>query len=143
MTDTQKPRIVCGMILGEASESDDDSDTGPDPSTMVPFIKPQDNKVPLPVLKKTTKHKLKYNTLLHHKLRESNISFLNNMVRIAEQPLQRSNNNLQDALHLQSKTRTHLHETPRHLHQLSIALVGLQDRLPSICNAKILPNFLH
>lgn len=58
---------------------------------------------------------------------------------MAEHPLQKATQCLQESLQIQSKTRASLYEMPRYLHQLSVALVGLQDRLPTVCNAKILP----
>lgn len=61
------------------------------------------------------------------------------MVGTTEQPLQKATLRLQESLQIQTKTRASLHEMPRYLHQLSVALVGLQDRLPTICNAKIIP----
>lgn len=61
------------------------------------------------------------------------------MVSTVEQPLQRAGQRVQESLQVQMKTRASLHEMPRYLHQLSVALVGLQDRLPTICNAKIVP----
>ena len=59
-------RVVCGMVLGEASESDEDSDV-PNNSTPVntSFLPSNSN------TKKTPKHKLKYNTLLHYRLRNN------------------------------------------------------------------------
>lgn len=52
------------MVLGEASESDEDSDT-PNSSahSNISFL-------PNNIAKKTPKHKLKYNTLLHYRLRK-------------------------------------------------------------------------
>jgi hypothetical protein len=61
------------------------------------------------------------------------------MINIVEQPLHKATQHLQESLQIQSRTRASLHEMPRFLHQLSVALVGLQDRLPTICNAKIIP----
>lgn len=60
------------------------------------------------------------------------------MVNTVELPVTRAAGRLNDALQLQTKTRASLHEMPRYLHQLSVALVGLQDRLPSISTAKII-----
>lgn len=59
-------RVVCGMVLGEASESDEDSDV-PNNSTVanISLVPSTGNK------KKTPKHKLKYNTLLHYRLRKN------------------------------------------------------------------------
>ena len=70
---------------------------------------------------------------------DSNIAVRNDMVNIVEQPLQKATQHLQESLQIQCRTRASLHEMPRYLHQLSVALVGLQDRLPTICNAKIVP----
>lgn len=58
-------RVMCGMVLGEASESDEDSDVPNNtaPTNNISFL-PNNNTV-----KKTSKHKLKYNTLLHYRLR--------------------------------------------------------------------------
>lgn len=61
-------RIVCGMVLGEASESDDDSDTN---HSAAPA---HNNFLPAHNAKKSPRHKLKYNTLLHYKLRKDHIS---------------------------------------------------------------------
>lgn len=61
------------------------------------------------------------------------------MVAAVEQPIVRATHRLNEALQIQTKTRASLHEMPRHLHQLSVALVGLQDRLPNIIRAKIVP----
>lgn len=61
------------------------------------------------------------------------------MVNMAEQPVQKATQRLQESLQIQTRTRASLHEMPRYLHQLSVALVGLQDRLPTICNTKIIP----
>ena len=58
---------------------------------------------------------------------------------VEQQTLQRATHRLQESLQIQTKTRASLHEMPRYLHQLSVALVGLQDRLPTICSAKIIP----
>ena len=59
-------RVVCGMVLGEASESDEDSDV-PNNSTpaSISFLPSNVN------TKKTPKHRLKYNTLLHYRLRKN------------------------------------------------------------------------
>lgn len=61
-------RVVCGMVLGEASESDEDSDV---PNNTAPaninFL-PNNGST-----RKTSKHKLKYNTLLHYRLRKKQI----------------------------------------------------------------------
>ncbi len=65
------------------------------------------------------------------------------MVSAVEQPLQRATQKLQESLQIQTKTRASLHEMPRYLHQLSVALVGLQDRLPKICNVNIVPETKH
>ena len=62
------------------------------------------------------------------------------MVAVVEQPVIQATNRLSEAVQIQSKTRASLHEMPRHLHQLSVALVGLQDRLPNISKAKIIPD---
>ena len=61
-------RIVCGMVLGEASESDDDSDVN---HSTAPT---HDNFLPSYNAKKSPRHKLKYNTLLHYKLRNYHTS---------------------------------------------------------------------
>nr|CAH0098395.1 unnamed protein product [Daphnia galeata] len=73
-------RVVCGMVLGEASESDEDSDV-PNNSTpaSISFLPSNVN------TKKTPKHRLKYNTLLHYRLRDSNIAVRNDMINIEEQ----------------------------------------------------------
>ena len=70
---------------------------------------------------------------------DNNISFRNDSFDMVVQPLSRSVSQLENSLQLQVKTRASLHETPRYLHQLSVALVGLQDRLPSVCSIKIIP----
>lgn len=146
-------RIVCGMVLGEASESDDESDASASPTPIRNSFLPSNN------IKRSPKHKLKYNTLLHYKLSryhtkkfwiqfkfcisfagESNISLRNNVVNIVEHPIQEACQHLKDSLHLQTKTRASLHEMPRYFHQLSVALVGLQDRLPTVCNVNLLPD---
>lgn len=148
-------RVVCGMVLGEASESDEDSDA---PSNTTPA---NISFLPNNSVTKTPKHKLKYNTLLHYRLRkntsfkkeaicdtisllftttgDNNISLRNDIVSTVEQPVQKATQKLQESLQIQTKTRASLHEMPRYLHQLSVALVGLQDRLPMICNVKIIP----
>lgn len=63
-------RVVCGMVLGEASESDEDSDAPsefvPPNSTVTNFGQSSTNTN----VKKASRHKLKYNTLLHYKLRK-------------------------------------------------------------------------
>lgn len=71
---------------------------------------------------------------------DANIALRHDMVAAAEQPIGRANNQLQGCLQLQTKTRASFHETPRYLHRLSVALVGLQDRLPLICNVNIVPH---
>ena len=58
-------RVVCGMVLGEASESDEESDDAPNSSTPSNI-----NFLPNNSSRKTPKHKLKYNTLLHYRLRK-------------------------------------------------------------------------
>ena len=80
------------------------------------------------------------NLLFTNSLGDSNIALRNDMVSTVELPVARATVRLQEALQIQTKTRASLHEMPRYLHQLSVALVGLQDRLPFICNAKIIPN---
>ncbi len=71
---------------------------------------------------------------------ENNIELRNDMVSTVELPVSRATARLQEALQIQTKTRASLHEMPRYLHQLSVALVGIQDHLPTICNATIIPN---
>ena len=53
------------MVLGEASESDEESDDAPNSSTPSNI-----NFLPNNSSRKTPKHKLKYNTLLHYRLRK-------------------------------------------------------------------------
>ena len=70
---------------------------------------------------------------------EDNVTLRNGMIDVCEQPIVKANSQMQSCLKLQGRTRASLHETPRYLHQLSVALVGLQDRIPSICNRTIAP----
>jgi len=130
------------MVLGEASESEDESDVPNSKESSlsgsqsgISFLSSNIPKVP----KKSSRHKLKYNTLLHYKLRDDNIAFRNDLVITVEQPVIRATDRLTEALQIQNRTRNFLHEMPQHLHQLSVALVGLQDRLPYICCTQIVP----
>jgi len=136
-------RIVCGMVLGEASESEDESDSATSKETSLSgsqsgssFLPNSSSRVGS---KKSSRHKLKYNTLLHYRLRDDNISLRNDLVTAAEQPVIRAACHLTEALQIQTRTRNSLHEMPQYLHQLSVALVGLQDRLPYMCSAQIIP----
>jgi len=131
------------MVLGEASESEDESD-GPNSketslsgSQSVGSFLPNNASRAGP--KKSSRHKLKYNTLLHYRLRDDNIALRNNLVAAAEQPVIKAAYRLTEALQIQNRTRNSLHEMPQYLHQLSVALVGLQDRLPYMCSTQIFP----
>lgn len=70
-------RVVCGMVLGEASESDEDSDApteftiGNSSSILASTLMSSQKTSKKP----PNKHKLKYNTLLHYKLRKIIIKY--------------------------------------------------------------------
>ena len=70
---------------------------------------------------------------------DDNITLRNDLVTAAEQPVIRATHRLTEALQIQNRTRNSLHEMPQYLHQLSVALVGLQDRLPYMCCTQIIP----
>ena len=70
--DPGPPRVVCGMVLGEASESDEDSDVSDvgKKNKAFNFGFAEQGRQASVTNKRSPKHKLKYNTLLHHKLRK-------------------------------------------------------------------------
>lgn len=67
-------RIVCGMVLGEASESEDESDSPNSKETSLSGSQSVASFLPNNLSKtgpkKSSRQKLKYNTLLHYRLRK-------------------------------------------------------------------------
>ncbi|KAK6168901.1 hypothetical protein SNE40_020061 [Patella caerulea] len=156
-SDEETPKtLAAGIVVsGEASESEEEIDTaGRVNADLPPIIVAQrsislssDAATDIPTLMtsraaEAKASKPKYDTLLHRKLRDSNLNFHSHLVDNCSQTYLAAARNLHSTTSQLNKSHSAVQDASHNLRLLTNDLFHLEDKVDIICSCKLLPDII-
>lgn len=142
------PMFLQGIVVsGEASESDEEICSGPTNDSYTSEERNYEDLMQQSSIENIDKieisrldERLRYNTLLHRKLRERNQSLHKNLVEIACQPYQSASKEIGSISQQLVKSQLLVQDVSSTLRRLTNELFQLEDKVQTIRSCSILPD---